>query len=111
MESKARSIFRCILAGHYVDEPVPYAEEIAKWLKVHGGYFDDPQLTYDFPGPIDEGEDVTSKTPELALADAEKTMNGMLEWNRKDLDHSEVIQWLKVFLRVPIITRAADLSH
>jgi hypothetical protein len=94
MESKARSIFRYILAGHYVDEPVPYGEEIAKWLKAHGGYLDDPQLTYDYPGPVDEGDDVTSKNPELALAEAEKIMKGMLEWVREGLDHSETIQWL-----------------
>ena len=99
MESKARCIFRRILAGHYVDEPVPYADEIAKWLKVHGGYLDDPQLTYDYPGPVDEGDDVTSKTPELALAEAEKIMKGMLEWVHEDLDHSEMIAWLKEFER------------
>ena len=110
MESKARWIFRRTLAGHYVEEPVPYAEVIVKWLKAHGGYLDDPQLDYDYPGPVDEGDDITSKSPELALAEAEKIMKGMLGWVQKGLDHSEVIKWLKEVERPRSANRSRSRS-
>ena len=77
MEKRARVIFRDTLLKHYIDE-LPCGDEVELWLKTHGGWFPDNQVSYGDGTPLtqpkDEGEDVVSPKPEMALREASTLM-------------------------------------
>ena len=77
MEAKARGIFRAWLIYHYYNGNRPCIEKIAQWLKDHGGFAPNPWPTrgHYILGPRDEGRDVTSPTPELAITQAKGIMD------------------------------------
>ena len=71
----ARRIFRDLLARRYIDgDECKVLDDVESWLKTHGGWFSDPQLNYDSPGPVDGGEDVMTANPHVAMAEARKLM-------------------------------------
>ena len=77
MEKRARVIFRDTLLKHYIDE-LPCGDEVELWLKTHGGWFPDNQVSYGDGTPLtqpkDEGTDVVSPEPEKALREASTLM-------------------------------------
>ena len=106
MEKRARATFRDVLALHYIDGICAAGEEVELWLKMHGGWFPDPQEVYGDGTPLtqpkDEGWDVMSTEPEKAMRGAERVMGSLKEFfgdgvaehmNRPDLKAS-VKKWL-----------------
>ena len=77
MEWWARHIFREALAEHYVNT-IAFGDEVESWLKKHGGWLPDPQLTYCNGPPADEGPYVMSPIPAQTLDDAEPVMHKIL---------------------------------
>ena len=99
MEKRARVIFRDTLLKHYIDE-LPCGDEVELWLKTHGGWFPDNQVSYGDGTPLtqpkDEGTDVVSPKPEMALREASTLME--LIWpvlDEYDVDlMSSMCNWL-----------------
>ena len=98
MEAEARGIFRAWLISHYFAGKPRCVEKIAQWLKDHGGFAPNPWPTHGhyILGPRDEGRDVTSPTPELAITQAKGIMDEL--WAaRADLtvdDEIDLEEWL-----------------
>ena len=99
MEKRARVILRDALLKHYIDE-LSCGHEVEAWLKTHGGWFPDNQMTYGDGTPLtqpkDEGEDVMSKEPENVLVDARVVMESLwatLDDEDADLANS-VCSWI-----------------
>jgi hypothetical protein len=99
MEKRARVILRDALLKHYIDE-LSCGHEVEAWLKTHGGWFPDNQMTYGDGTPLtqpkDEGEDVMSKEPENVLIDARVVMENL--WVTLDDEDSDfangVCDWI-----------------
>ena len=99
MEKRARVILRDALLKHYIDE-LSCGHEVEAWLKTHGGWFPDNQMTYGDGTPLtqpkDEGEDVMSKEPANVLVDAKVVMESLwttLDDEEADLANS-VCSWI-----------------
>ena len=86
METQARSVFREALAAYYTEGGDEGISEVEAWLKSHNGWLPDPQEIYGDGTPLtqpkDEGVDVSSAYPLLALAEAKRVM--ILLRNRLD---------------------------
>jgi len=100
MESKARDIFREALAIHYLDG-LAAGDEVDAWLRTHGGWFPDPQELYGdgtpLTQPADEGIDVVSNSPEIALREAEHTMDRLVQSLNHEEHHQtrmKALRWL-----------------
>ena len=100
MESKARDIFREALVIHYVDT-LAAGDEVDAWLRKHGGWLPDPQELYGdgtpLTQPADEGLDVFSNSPEIALREAEETMDRLVQSLHHDGHHHtrmKALRWL-----------------
>ena len=93
VEKRARVIFRRALLKHYIDE-LSCGNEVDVWLKTHGGWFPDSQMTYGdgtpLSQPMDEGEDVMSKKPDTAVQDARVVMERLWISFSKDGDGLEL---------------------
>ena len=91
MEKRARVILRDALLKHYIDE-LSCGHEVEAWLKTHGGWFPDNQMTYGDGTPLtqpkDEGEDVMSKEPANVLVDAKVVMESL--WTTLDDDDADL---------------------
>ena len=99
MEKRARVILRDALLKHYIDE-LSCGHEVEAWLKTHGGWFPDNQMTYGDGTPLtqpkDEGEDVMSKEPENVLVDARVVMENLwVSLDDEDADlANRVCSWI-----------------
>lgn len=100
MEDKARVIFREALVIHYVDT-LAAGDEVDAWLRKHGGWLPDPQELYGdgtpLTQPVDEGLDVFSNSPEIALREAEETMDRLVQSLHHDGHHHtrmKALRWL-----------------
>ena len=91
MEKRARVILRDALLKHYIDE-LSCGHEVEAWLKTHGGWFPDNQMTYGDGTPLtqpkDEGEDVMSKEPANVLVDAKVVMESL--WTTLDDEDADL---------------------
>ena len=91
MERRARVILRDALLKHYIDE-LSCGHEVEAWLKTHGGWFPDNQMTYGDGTPLtqpkDEGEDVMSKEPANVLVDAKVVMESL--WTTLDDEDADL---------------------
>ena len=106
MDFLARRVFRHALAEHYING-IAAGDDVDLWLKTHGGWLPDPQLMYDDgtpdTQPADEGEDVISKDPGHATADAQPLMVRLSETLDKEEDEDllgEVTRWLNFKERI-----------
>ena len=91
MESKARHIFRDLLALHYIED-LDAGPLVETWLKNHGGWFPDPQEMYGdgtpLTAPVDEGEDATSADPARAMEDARALMPKLMANLTKEVERT-----------------------
>ena len=77
MEDLARGIMRYLLVKKYMDG-LPHGDLVEDWLKEHKGWLPDPQEIYGdrtpMTQPCDEGMDVRSEFPQLAVNQAFEIM-------------------------------------
>ena len=105
MEKRARVIFRNALVSHYIDG-IEAGAAVEYWLRTHRGWLPDPQDTYGdgtpLTQPADEGEDVMSFTPALAMEEAKPLMQRLVDTiEGADPDHilADALLWLHVLSR------------
>ena len=89
LEFEARSLFRDVLAHHYI-EGHPCGKDALKWLLKHGGYLPDPQEVYGdgtpLTQPADEGNDMKSPSIEV-LCEAGEILNKLEGWEDEGGEH------------------------
>ena len=87
MEKQARIVLRNALMMHYI-VGIEAGEAVEAWLNNHGGWFPDNQDYGDGSPemqPADEGEEVMSAEPEVAMVEAKSLLQRLVDTVGKDV--------------------------
>ena len=84
LEKRARIVLRSALAMHYI-VGIDAGEAVEAWLKKHGGWLPDTQEDYGGCTPADEGEEVMSAEPEVAMVEAKSLLQRLVDTVGEDV--------------------------
>ena len=88
MEKQARIVLRNALVMHYI-VGIDAGEAVEAWLNTHGGWLPDNQETYGDGSPemqpADEGEEVMSAEPEVAMVEAKSLLQRLVDTVGEDV--------------------------
>ena len=99
MDALARLVFREALAEHYING-LAAGDDVELWLRTHGGWFPDPQLSYGdgTAMPEDEGTYIITKNPAEATRDARALMLRLSDTLDED-DNETLLDRVRKWLR------------
>ena len=110
MEKQARIVLRSALVMHYI-VGIDAGEAVEAWLKKHGGWLPDNQEDYGGDTPADEGEEVMSAEPEVAMVQAKSLLQLLVETIDDDVhDPRGVLPGARNWLRDLTLSRKRSRS-